>query len=1080
MGASLADSRIRGTRRPMRFGILGPFEVADDQGRELALGGRKQRSVLAILLLHAGEALSSERLIDELWGERAPRSAANTIHVYVSNLRKALGDGVLVTGPAGYVLRAEEIDAGRFEALAAAGRRALRDGAPGDASEALGRALGLWRGPALADFAYEAFAQSEIARLEEARLAAIEDWIDARLALGEHAELVAELGALVGEHPLRERLHGQLMIALYRCGRQAEALEVFQRARAHLADELGLEPGPALKALQAQILSQDARLAPGGLAGDGAHISSSLLERSAELTTLSDRLEEVREGLGGRLVLVRGEAGIGKTMLLRRFCDGLGAPVRVLWATCDPLFLPRPLGPLLDIARSTDGELRQRIETGAKPHDVAAALIRELASPDPTVLVLEDLHWADEATLDVLRLVSRRVQTIQALLVASYRDEELGRLHPLRTVLGELPSSDLVTRLEPVGLSRAAVSLLAETSPIDPDALYDRTLGNPFFVTEALAARTELVPGTVRDAVLVRAARLGSAAARALLDAVAIVPQRVEMWLLEAMLEDGIESLDECLASGMLTADPDRIGFRHELARLAIEESLSPDRRRRLHRRALAALLEPGVGTVDLARVTHHAEGAGDAAAVLRFAPAAAEEAGSVGAHREAASQYSRALRFAHTLAPEARADLLERFAHECYLTDMRLEALHALDEALSIHRRRHDVVRQGAIQNERATLLGCAGRHGEAGTAAVEAVALLEQAPPRFELARAYATLAGIHLRADEADEAVSWGLRAIALAERTGDAKAMVQALNLVGTIELSRGVQAGRGKLERSLQLAREAGLANEAGLSYINLVSALSRRHEWTLAAPYIDAGMAFCRDHGLEAWLTYMTASRAECALAQGRWSDAASTAISILDAPLTSVIGPRFMSLRVLALVRARRGEPGSWPLLDEMLALARTVGELQYLAPAAAARAEAAWLDERADAIRQETGWAFGLALELREPTFLSELACWRRRGGVIDQAPAGATGQSGLWPGEGYQAAITFWREHGCPYEAALALADTGDQNLLHQACGELQALGARRASAIVAGRLRVPGERDRRRAPAGAAGGPEARFA
>ena len=261
----------------MRFGILGPFEVADDEGRELALGGRKQRSVLVILLLHAGEVVSSDRLIDEVWGERAPATAAKTVQVYVSNLRKALGEGVLVTRAGGYVLqvKSEEVDLGRYQTLVAQGREVLRGGDPRRAAELLRSALGLWRGPALADFAYEPFAQSEVVRLEEARVGALEDRIDADLACAMHAALVGELEGLVLEHPLRERLHAQLMLALYRSGRQAEALGAYQRARDWLTDELGLEPGSELRKLsrprfcsrplRSRLMCQVSRLDPRGL-----------------------------------------------------------------------------------------------------------------------------------------------------------------------------------------------------------------------------------------------------------------------------------------------------------------------------------------------------------------------------------------------------------------------------------------------------------------------------------------------------------------------------------------------------------------------------------------------------------------------------------------------------------------------------------------------------------------------------------------------------------------------------------------------------------------------------------------------
>ena len=243
--------------------VLGSFEVVEDE-RSLALGGPKQKALLVVLVLRRGEAVSTDRLVDELWGEQAPASAQKIVQGYVSHLRKALGDGLLVTRGRGYLLQTArgEVDLDRFDALVAEGRRALRAGDPRVASDRLRGPLALWRGPPLADFVYEPFAQREIARLEEERLAALEDRIDADLALGEHAALVGELDALVHDHPLRERLQAQLMLALYRCGRQADALERYQQARRELVDQLGIEPGRALQELERSILEQDPALDP--------------------------------------------------------------------------------------------------------------------------------------------------------------------------------------------------------------------------------------------------------------------------------------------------------------------------------------------------------------------------------------------------------------------------------------------------------------------------------------------------------------------------------------------------------------------------------------------------------------------------------------------------------------------------------------------------------------------------------------------------------------------------------------------------------------------------------------------------
>ncbi len=313
------------------------------------------------------------------------------------------------------------------------------------------------------------------------------------------------------------------------------------------------------------------------VSNSAAERSDELLERSGHLAALDAALASVRSGLDGRFVLVGGEAGVGKTMLVRRFCDDARGTVRILSGVCDSLFTPRPLGPFIDVAEQVRGELGDLVAAGARPDAIAPALLRELRREAPTVLVLEDLHWADEATLDILRLVARRVETVPALVVGTYRDSELDRVHPLRVVIGEIASSR-ATRVAVEPLSPAAVATLAEPRGVDATELHRKTAGNPFFVVEVLASAETGIPDTVRDAVLARAARL-TPAARALLEAVASVPPQAELWLLEAIAGRQVACLEECLASGMLSAGPGGVAFRHELGRLAIEEGLAPDRR---------------------------------------------------------------------------------------------------------------------------------------------------------------------------------------------------------------------------------------------------------------------------------------------------------------------------------------------------------------------------------------------------------------------------------------------------------------------------------------------------------------------
>jgi DNA-binding CsgD family transcriptional regulator/tetratricopeptide (TPR) repeat protein len=815
------------------------------------------------------------------------------------------------------------------------------------------------------------------------------------------------------------------------------------------------------------VASPGVEIEIGSLGGDHDDVDRGLLERVDELGVLHGCVAEMAAHGRGGVVLAFGEAGIGKTALLRQFRDELPRRVTALWGTCDPLFTPRPLGPLLEPAAELGGEPEALLAAGARPYDVGVALVEALGAITPAVLVVEDVHWADEATLDVVRLLGRRAEACGFLLVLSYRSDQLPRDHPLRIVLGEFPAGDSVTRLELTGLSREAVDELAVRSGLDAGELFRRTAGNPFFVTESLAAGTELVPETVRDAVHARVARL-SVEGRGLLDAVAVVPQRAEVWLLEALTDGALEGLDECLSSGVLRAQADGVVFRHELARLAVEGSVPPDRAVALHRRALIALADPALGGSDLARLAHHAEAASDGPAVLRYAPAAGEQAAALGSPREAQQHYWRALRFAGGIDPQARAELLERFADHAYRSDMRNEAVSAVDEAIAIHRRLGDTVREGDAIRRQARLLACIGRAWEGLSTAREAVRVLEQAPPGVELARAYSAVAGLSMLTYDPAPTLAWGAKAIALADEVGDREALVHALNNVGTAELSSGNPAGQAKLERSLELARQAHLGIDAGRAYINLGMGLIHLGRFTEALSVIERGTEYTRKLGLEAWLNCLVGQRAVVELALGRWDDAAAIAKTILDGPRDQVIGPRSDSLVALALVRVRRGDPGAWPLLDEARDTAIAADDLDLLAAVAAARAETAWLEGRPQAIGAETELAYDRACELGEATYAGRLACWRGRAGIPVEPPGGVPDRYRFQLGGEPELAAALFHSEGAVYDAAVALVPSDDGALLRIALDELRALGAEPAAAIVTRRLRQLGERQVPRGP------------
>jgi DNA-binding CsgD family transcriptional regulator len=738
-----------------------------------------------------------------------------------------------------------------------------------------------------------------------------------------------------------------------------------------------------------------------------------LLEREAFL--------DILEGPPGRLILVGGEAGVGKTALVREFAEGRN----VLWGACDPLHTPRPLGPLIDIGL---GE--------SSPHALAAALLDRLRAEPGTVLVLEDVHWADEGTLDVLRLLGRRMEGVPAHALVTFRDDEPG---PLRVVLGELATVMGVVRLELPPLSPEAVRTLAEPHGVDAEALHRSTGGNPFYVTEVLSAPGAAIPATVRDAVLARAARL-SPPARELLERLAVIPGAADPELIDA----ADEPLDECLLSGMTRTAGRAVAFRHELARLALEAEVPPRRRAALHREVLARL---DARSGDPARLAHHAEAAGDADAVLRHAPVAGEHAARLGAHREAAAQFARALRWAGDLPVGERVLLLERRSYECYLTDQMADAIEAREQALACHCELGDGIAEGDDRRWLSRLHWFSGQNAEAERYAAEAVAQLERLPPGPELAMAFSNRAQLCMLAADTDGALDWGGRAIALAESLGEEEIVIHALNNVGAAAYEAGREGGREALEHSLARAKASGYEEHVARAYCNLTSIDIKTKQHVEGARTIADGVAYCTDHDLDSWTRYILAWRAVGELNHGHYDAALATAAQMLSDPTTAVIS-RIPALVAAGLAHARRGNALHREALELALELAEPTGELQRVGQVAGALAEAAWLEGDAERSLAATELAWDLANERRERWFTGALALWRARAGVDEDPPD--------WIAEPYRLEIAgrpeeaaqLWDALNCPYEAAVAR-------------GDLDALGRLGARAAVL-RLRRRGPR------------------
>jgi DNA-binding CsgD family transcriptional regulator/tetratricopeptide (TPR) repeat protein len=794
-----------------------------------------------------------------------------------------------------------------------------------------------------------------------------------------------------------------------------------------------------------------------GASGTHASGGTRLLERSGQLTALRKALAAASAGANGQVALITGEAGIGKTALLREFCRGAGKSVRVLWAGCDPLFTPRPLGPLHDLATAVGGALEARVTDGAESSDVAMALLSELRRGGPAVLVLEDMHWADEATLDVIRFIIRRIEQVPGLLALSYRDDQLARDHPLRIVLGDLPGADTVTRIELAGLTQQAVAELATPIALNALELHERTAGNPFFVTEVLAAGTSRVPASVRDAILARAAQLDPAA-RDVLDAIAVVPGSAELWLVAALAPDSAQALDRCLDSGMILPADGSVQFRHDIARQAAEESLPPGRRAALHRAALATLSSRA--DPDLPRLVHHAEAAGDADAVLRFAPIAADLAETAGARRAALQLYAVAVRFAGASEPDRRARLLDRYADLATFTGLGEEAMVALREAVGIYQSLGDKLREGDTLRRLAGQLGANGSHGEAREAIIEAVALLEQLPPSPELARAYNVLAAL-LGVIGEDQALTWAEKAIAVAEQVDCQDAIGDALAIVGVAELRDGNLDGLARIDRSRELAEQAGDDVGVARAYVNPAAALCARREWALAERYLVPGLAFAKDYGLDGWWGWLSTMAAEGALARGRSDEAASIATAIMESPVGAVSFSRSRALLVLARLRARRGDTGYEDLMEEAAACAKATPFAEATMLIGVARAEIAWLEGSSGARIGEQVMSTGEATATELRWFAGEREVWQHRAGLYRGDPSELPEPYRLEIAGDAAGAASWWETQGASYEAALSLAFSGDRVALRKARDMLTGLGAHRAASIVGRQLRALGE-------------------
>jgi DNA-binding CsgD family transcriptional regulator/tetratricopeptide (TPR) repeat protein len=786
-----------------------------------------------------------------------------------------------------------------------------------------------------------------------------------------------------------------------------------------------------------------------------------LLERQVQLGELSQHLRDAGSS-AGKIVFVSGEAGAGKSTLVEEFAQQAPRATRVLWGYCDALQTSRVLGPVNEVLAGLSLSPDAPREFDLPREQLFSRLFERLSPPNPlSIVVLEDLHWADEATLDFVRFLGRRIQRTRCLLIATHRDDELAPTHLLRGVLGELTGKHAVRVHVPI-LSFRAVEQLAQGTGCDAREVYAVTGGNPFFVRELLCAPTDAVPGTVRDAVLARLMQC-SPGGREVAELVSLLPGRTEPWLVRAILGDFGAGADEVVERGLLRFHEGALAFRHELGRLAVASAIPRACAQALHQSILSTLIEHDA---DVSQLVHHALHAQDLKALLEYAPRAAQQAAAAGAHREAVAHLTTALRFVDSLSIPERAQLFELHAIECNVTNQVSEALASATQALTLWRECGDALAQARVLLLIGRQYWKSGQNIHANRHVGDAIALLETLPRGRELGMAYSARSQLAMTNDEMDEALEYGRRALEFAAQFDDHGVRAHALNNMGTALLESDNASGLAKLEEGLAVALEHDLHEHAGRAYANLVSSSVRQRLNKLVLRYLPEGIEYCDVHDVQDSLLYTRAYGAHFELIGGHWDKAAEVAAELIEHH-TLAIAQRVPALLVLALVRARRGDPRVDPLLDEALQLALQTGEFQRIGPVAAARAELAWYRGDLQRVAAEAAVGLKAAAGRRDRWIPGELAYWGHCGNPPVETTTPIAAPYRLMIDGDWERAAAAWQSLDAPYERALALAQ-GPEEALRESLVILEQLGAGPLAAIVRQRLRELGVRGIPRGP------------
>ena len=775
-----------------------------------------------------------------------------------------------------------------------------------------------------------------------------------------------------------------------------------------------------------------------------------LVEREAELNTLFQEFQHA-EKRQGRVVLISGEAGIGKSTLVSAFrIRTIAEGVDVHWIAggCEALFTPRTLGPIHDMANELGRTIKLALDAAGNNQSViCSALLSALDTSKPSVMVVEDLHWADHATLDVLKYLARRTSDLPLLLILTFRDDEVDVGHPLTQLLGDLPMQ-ATCRLALEPLSYAGVELLGQDSELSADNLYRISGGNPYYVHEIMNACSDriIVPASVKDTVSLRLGRL-EPCVRESLERISVRTSPPTYDFMDALFGDEAPNIiGQCVATGFLIETQTGVRFRHELTRLATVQRITPVKLRANHKACLRVLLEIGHAAA-LDEIVHHAAGAFDAENVLKYAPKAAEAAVQAGGHHEAAAHYATALRFIDNAEPGNAAQLYESWAYESALADqMGEDVIEARRHAITLWRALGRLDKVGHNLRHLSRIHWYRGESSEAIRLADQTIDVLESIPMSHERAMAYSMKSQLHMLNDQMEDAIAWGHKALECEGELPDIETRVHALNNIGTAKIFRGDVSGRDDLQRSLSLALSHALHEHPARAYNNLGEFAVEFRDFKLAERTLLEGISYDNQNDLDAWTHYLSGRLAQLRMEQGRLDEAIAISESVIaleNLSLTSKLPGRLVTSRA----HMRRGDDFAENIMLDALSASIATGELQHIVPARLTMVEWAWLTDRPYRASAHMQRLLELSTNDRHPWNIGSIRVWANRFGFPPDCCSDTVSPEPyeLELNGDFEGAAKAWDALGSPYEAALVRLRLDTEDALDNAAQSFAKMGA-----------------------------------